>query len=408
MSIENSLKAIHSYFNDQENKVLSVKDGKLTCENKSSVARTTHISVPYSFSARDSIHVDIEINNLSKETAKTITEFVIKSLSTLQTKKPSNLNSLDKRIIEQLQFIKQTTENSDQEPARTASTIGSRFKSFFKSALSSETPPQPVAQADSAYASEGVDIISTHRNKHRLAKEQLQTSLAQTFPEAKVSFVSPAKKPCPKVADVIIKNDLDKAIFTWENTPGVQGDIQKDGKNDKQTVLYGVASQFNGSEAVNPYQVPKGEAVETYKRDPTQGPGAQLQFPDSQVELINNAAFDGFNGLCRVLDEKTIHLVHHGYLIVESEEEASQVIAQLQKDGDKAAYICVGNIPKGEGNTQQVYEMLVAAPAFGRSYIVIAQLQKNNKTRYSFFAHFLPIEPSSNKLSLWQVHQKNQ
>ena len=211
-------------------------------------------------------------------------------------------------------------------------------------------------------------VIHMQRNNHLTAKEQLQTSLAQKFPEAKVSFVSPAKKPCPKVAEVIIKKDLDNTIFTWENTQGVKNDIQKDGKNDKQTVLYGVASQFNGSEAVNPYQVPKSEAVKTYKKDRTQGPEAQLQFPDSQVELINNAAFDGFNGLCRVLDEKTIHLVHHGYLIVKSEENAFQLIRQLQIRGNLVEYLCIGNTPKGEGNTQQVYEMLVAAPAFGRSY----------------------------------------
>lgn len=47
------------------------------------------------------------------------------------------------------------------------------------------------------------------------------------------------------------------------------------------------------------------------------------------------------------------------------EELSNIVIEQLQKDGGKIEYPCIGNIPNGDDNTEKVYEMMVAAPAFG-------------------------------------------
>lgn len=206
--------------------------------------------------------------------------------------------------------------------------------------------------------------IAEQRNAHNYAKKYLQEEARKIH--AEVLFVSPVNDhPCLRVDEIKIKQDLDTAIFTWENTKGVQGDIQRDGKLFGKVVLYGVASQFNSCEATYRFTPKPGTAVETYKSDPTQGPGAQLQFPDRQVELINNAANLGFNGLCQVLDDSTRTAVKHGYLTPETKESAEIIINQLQQNGRKIEFLCIGNIPKGESNTEKVYEMLVAAPAFG-------------------------------------------
>ena len=206
--------------------------------------------------------------------------------------------------------------------------------------------------------------IAEQRNAHNNAKQYWQEEATKI--NAEVFFVSPINgHSCPRVDEVEIKQDLDSAIFTWENTKGVQGDIQRDGRLSDHVVLYGVASQFNSCEATQRFTPKPGTAVVTYESDPTQGPGAQLQFPDQQVEIINNAANLGLNGLCHVLDDRTKMTVKHGYLTPETKESAEIVISQLQQNGDKMEFLCIGNIPKGENNTEKVYEMLVAAPAFG-------------------------------------------
>jgi hypothetical protein len=69
--------------------------------------------------------------------------------------------------------------------------------------------------------------------------------------------------------------------------------------------------------------------------------------------------------LCQVLDDTTKMAVKHGYLTPETKELAEAVIEQLQKNRDKMEFLCIGNIPEGEKNTEKVYEILVAAPAFG-------------------------------------------
>jgi hypothetical protein len=207
-------------------------------------------------------------------------------------------------------------------------------------------------------------LITEQRNAHNTAKEYLQKEARKIG--AEVVFVSPVNSHiCAKVDEVKIKKDLNTSIFTWENTQGVQGDIQRDGKVPGNVVLYGVASQFNSCEATARFTPQPGTAVNTYKSDPTQGPGAQLQFPDQQVEIINDAANLGFNGLCQVLDDTTKTAVKHGYLTPETKESAEAVIEQLQKNGDKMEFPCIGNIPKGASNTEKVYEILIAAPAFG-------------------------------------------
>lgn len=239
---------------------------------------------------------------------------------------------------------------------------------FFQKSVpkNNKDPEQPVNNPSIQPIASNFTVdksIAEQRQAHNNAKEYLLEEATKIG--ADVVFVSPINSfPCPKVDEVQIKKDLDPAIFTWEKTEGVQGDIQKDGKRPDQVVLYGVASQFNACEAVMPFTPKPGTAVETYKGDPTQGPGAQLQFPDQQVEIINNAANLGFNGLCQVLDNTTKMAIKHGYLTPRTKELAEAVIEQLKKNGDKMEFPCIGNIPKGE-NTERVYEMLVAAPAFG-------------------------------------------
>ncbi len=206
--------------------------------------------------------------------------------------------------------------------------------------------------------------IAEQRKAHEVAKTYLQEKAVEL--KAEVTFTAPITiHPIPKVNSVILRKNLDMSVFSWEDTQGIQGDIQRDGKNPDNVVLYGVASQFNSCEAIDRFTPNPGTAVKTYQGDPTQGPGAQLQFPDQQVEIINNAANLGFNGLCQVLDDTDKSAVKHGYLTPETADSAKSVIKQLQKNGSKLEYLCIGNIPKGANNTEKVYEMLVAAPAFG-------------------------------------------
>lgn len=206
--------------------------------------------------------------------------------------------------------------------------------------------------------------IDEQRIAHEASKDYLKNELGSMG--ADVSFVAPpALSPEQSMDNTFISEPLNSSVFSWESSNGVQGDIQRDGKNSSERVVYGVASQFNTCEASARFTPQPGTAVETYKTDHTQGPGAQLQFVNQQVETLNNAANQGFNGLCKVLDESTKTAMKHGYLTPQSYEEADAIIRQLKENGDKLEFPCVGNIPKGDGNTESVYQMLVAAPAFG-------------------------------------------
>lgn len=223
--------------------------------------------------------------------------------------------------------------------------------------------------------------IEEQRNAHDIAKKYLQKEAGKI--NAEVHFVSPLNYlSAPKIYEVEIKQDLDISVFTWKNSKGVQGDIQQDGKLPGHIALYGVASQFNSCEATDRFTPKPGTAVNTYKGDPTQGPGAQLQFSNQQVEIINNAANLGLNGLCQVLDDSTKITIKHGYLTPETQESAEMVIRHLQQNGNKIEYPCIGNIPKGETNTEKVYEMLVSAPAFGMYNIGSAS--DNQKSEIEF------------------------
>lgn len=208
------------------------------------------------------------------------------------------------------------------------------------------------------------NLIEDQRNAHNVAKRYLQKEATKI--NAEVIFVSPVNThPCPKVGEVKIKHDLDTAVFTWENSTGVQGDIQKDGKLAGHVVLYGVASQFNACEASRRLTPKPGAAVQAYKYDNTQGPAAQLQFPDQQVEIINHAANLGFNGLCQVLNDGTRLAVDHGYLCPTTETSAELLINQLQQNGDKMEFLCIGNIPKGKAILKKCMRCWLQLPHLG-------------------------------------------
>ena len=203
--------------------------------------------------------------------------------------------------------------------------------------------------------------IVTQREAHERAKAVLKKQLPKI--NASVSFVSPYQAKSPSVTDVEISDALDATVFSWEETNGVGSDIQKDGRrSDDSIVIYAVASQFNGCESPGRFTVQPGHAVSVYRNDNTQGPIAQLQFPDDQVELINSAANLGFNGLCYLLDESTKSAVQHGYFTPFS-AQSKQVIAALQTKGHLLEYPCVAGVPKG--GSQTVHQVMVAAPAFG-------------------------------------------
>lgn len=230
--------------------------------------------------------------------------------------------------------------------------------------------------------------IEDQRRAHDTAKKNLIEKAGSIG--AEVTFVTPLIEAIigPSINSVKINKDLDGNIFSWQKTDGVQDDIQKDGKLSDRVVLYGVASQFNSCEASDRFTPGIGKAVETYKNDRTQGPLAQLQFPDQQVELINIAANEGLNGLCRILDEETKSTVKHGYLTPETKESAESLIQALTLVGHQIEFLCIGNIPKGEGNTQKVYEMLVAAPAFGRYDFKNSTVTDSQKREIEFLCAF--------------------
>ena len=194
--------------------------------------------------------------------------------------------------------------------------------------------------------------IIEQRDCHENAKKYLEEELIRIG--ADISFVSPEPlSDLPSLDDIVIQRDLDSEIFSWQVTFGVQGDIQNDAKSRDRLFLYGVASQFNACEATHRFTPEPGKAVETYEYDNTQGPGAQLQFPDQQVEIINNAANLGFSSLCYLLDEESKASVSHGYLTPQSKEMADTVIDQWKSDFEKVEFLCVGNVPKGVDTTEE-------------------------------------------------------
>lgn len=207
--------------------------------------------------------------------------------------------------------------------------------------------------------------IDDQRIAHQTAKDFLTQHL--TSIGADVAFISPPTLGATQQVSNVDFTPLLEGVFYWEYTQGVAEDIQMDGNREEDnTILYGAASQFNGCEAPDVFTLPPGEAVPTYKMDPTQGPQAQLQFHPHQVELINCGGNIGFNGLSNVLDEQTKSTMEHGYFRP-TPAHADAIIHALMQDGIE--YICVANRPYDENKknygTKPVHMALMSAPAFG-------------------------------------------
>ena len=204
-----------------------------------------------------------------------------------------------------------------------------------------------------------VESMEVQRNAHCNAIQYLKTSLG----DENVHIVSSAKPPEPNPTNRNIDPSLlDSSVFGWMITRGVQEDILQSSNmvdTAASTVyMYSAASQYNGAEAPGCFTVRPGQAVKIYKRDRTQGPQAQLAFPDKQVETINNSANLGFNSLVNVLDENTKDCVCNGYL----KSFHGNLLHQLRTCGNKMQFICVRNIPKESTTGMPVYMILVSAP----------------------------------------------
>lgn len=100
----------------------------------------------------------------------------------------------------------------------------------------------------------GITSYDEQREAHELSKRFLKTHLPSAG--ASVEFVSSPGGSCPTQESITIGTDIDLSIFSWEVTTGVEKDIQADGRRVADNlVIYGVASQFNGSEAPDSYTV---------------------------------------------------------------------------------------------------------------------------------------------------------
>ncbi len=226
--------------------------------------------------------------------------------------------------------------------------------------------------------------IEEQRKAHQNSKEYLEIALKSL--NAEVDFVSPKSVICKDRNEVIIKKDLRPNIFSWKEVPEIQVNIQNDGKNPLQIVLYGIRSQYNLSMAENitRFTPAPHKAVETCVAgtSSSQETHAQLQFPNEQVEFINNASNLGFNTLCHVLDETTKTSIDNGYFAPLNDKSARLVLEQIKKNGQKMEFLCVGNTPiKG---TSKVYMMLVPIPAFGEYTLKYAILDSMIKQELSF------------------------
>jgi len=183
--------------------------------------------------------------------------------------------------------------------------------------------------------------IEDQQALHEEAKEYMVENLTDLG--AQVDFVNPPPFAYAALKDAKI-GKLDDQIFYYQITNNVTDDIIKDGNQSEYTAVYSAASQFNGAEAMGPHTIKPGSAVYEYKRDPTQGPQAQLAFQPKQVNLINNGANIGFNVLIWILTELTKTAVRHGYLIP-SVEQRADISRALEQDAERIEFMCIANKP---------------------------------------------------------------
>lgn len=228
--------------------------------------------------------------------------------------------------------------------------------------------------------------------EQREAHEQAKKYLKDRLPDADICFVRSSIRPIDPGSSNALSLKINLAarplspkVFSWERTFGVQGDIQRDGKRfEDNIIIYGTASQFNSSESIGPFTPKPGAAVAAYKKDPTQGPAAQLQFSYNQVEEINKAANIGYNALCNVFDEETKTAVQHGYL-TPLKGQAGKVLEQLKSKGHLMELLCIGSKPRNRDKI--VYQILTSAPVY-KYYFDEAVHDERNREKIQFTAAY--------------------
>lgn len=251
------------------------------------------------------------------------------------------------------------------------------------------------------YNSEKTSAEQTVAHKH--AKEFLKYLRKANI---KVEFMSPPSTALPSVSDVTIqKNKLNPKIFSFRITYDVQKDIKKDGNSKEDVVIaYGVASQYNGCESQGKFAVQPGSANEMYKNDESQGPKAQLSFHPIQVEWINCAGNLGYNALSQVLDDDTKDLMMHGYL-TPTKDKGEILIDQLKTKGHLIEFPCIGSKP--QGGKKDVYQFLVAAPAFGdyADKTTVVKGKEQDEIQFLFALHSFRAQ-FNQCIELAKKHQK--
>lgn len=188
-------------------------------------------------------------------------------------------------------------------------------------------------------------------------------------------------------------DQLDSSVVSFERAFGVQQDVQKCGRSKEgPLVIFSAACQFNlaapaasklrlNSMKIDRYTPQPERAIEQYLYTVgKQGSEVQLAYPTDQIRAIAAAANFPYNGLCNVLDQKTIKTTCDGYF-TPTPETSDDIIQQLKKNGHLMECALVGNTPRtipsfysqrqhqtffptddDEKGPQKVYMILVAAP----------------------------------------------
>ncbi len=174
-------------------------------------------------------------------------------------------------------------------------------------------------------------------------------------PRDSVTFVHPHS--IEKMQKNFQNQRLNSNIFSQRSTTGVEKFIQEFRDSDRTDIhVFGAASQFNSTEAVNAF-VPKcGLAYQFAKDDRTQGPAVQNK-NRKIFEVIGAAANFGLNSLSKVLnDELAYNALSNGYLMPNKDQLAA-VLNCFTNNGDKMEVTCY--------HCDGVEVILTAAPATG-------------------------------------------
>eukprot|EP01066_Platyproteum_vivax_P015816 Platyproteum_vivax@DN6940_c0_g1_i2.p1 len=117
--------------------------------------------------------------------------------------------------------------------------------------------------------------------------------------------------------DYSCESQLDKSMFYWSSTKGVQKDIAA-AWNDSDLHVFSVASQHNCAEAPSISTPDMGAAMKTSNGDLTQGPLAQRNNPVLFEFVTDFLTHLGYNTLEYALPSAgktyTTSYIQHGYL----------------------------------------------------------------------------------------------